>query len=403
VKKELEAKGQHKKVGTAAVCVNISSNLTQYEHTHSHSTTHTQTTDIAKLLSLEWRSLDPVEKAIWEHKSRLDKARYDDEKVAFKIANSGKKNKNGTKRILKDADAPKRPMSAYLAYSNSRRADMKRQHPEASNGDLSKLLSQKWKEATPQEKEQYVQQEAELREQYKHDVTAYRKQKSATSKASRRKEQADAVRAIRDSEARMKSYMASVSDSMLMDQGEYPGGDAGGITNNSINNYIAGGGGTNQLHHAWQTAGLYASAAYVTAAASNQHHNSQVGLNGFNMAAMGGGGGGLYPGEQQTSALPAAASLFGGGAGGNSFITQQGHLQQQQLIQQLLGKKVIAVCTLVSVVSIVATMLVLTALILMVTFLACNFPPSQQQTRYGRCKVKIVYYHHPFYKDGLVE
>jgi len=43
------------------------------------------------------------------------------------------------KRTPKDPSAPKRPMSAFLAFSNGRRADLKRQNPNATNSDLSKV------------------------------------------------------------------------------------------------------------------------------------------------------------------------------------------------------------------------------------------------------------------------
>ena len=53
------------------------------------------------------------------------------------------------KRKTKDPSAPKRPMSAFLAYSNSRRAALKREHPKSTNADLSRMLSKTWKELPP--------------------------------------------------------------------------------------------------------------------------------------------------------------------------------------------------------------------------------------------------------------
>jgi len=53
------------------------------------------------------------------------------------------------KRKTKDPLAPKRPMSAFLAYSNSRRAGLKRDHPKSTNADLSRMLSKTWKELDP--------------------------------------------------------------------------------------------------------------------------------------------------------------------------------------------------------------------------------------------------------------
>lgn len=41
------------------------------------------------------------------------------------------------------------PSSAFLAYSNSRRAELKRQNPKATNADLSRMLSKSWKALPP--------------------------------------------------------------------------------------------------------------------------------------------------------------------------------------------------------------------------------------------------------------
>ena len=74
-------------------------------------------------------------------------------------------------------------MSAFLAFSNKRRAGLKRQHPDATNADLSKILSRMWKEATPEFKAEYVEEEARKRAQYKIDIAAWRKKKSEQTKA----------------------------------------------------------------------------------------------------------------------------------------------------------------------------------------------------------------------------
>ena len=60
-----------------------------------------------------------------------DKARYEVEKAMYK----GPWKVPANRRTPKDPTAPKRPMSAFLAFSNKRRAALKRQHPDATNAD----------------------------------------------------------------------------------------------------------------------------------------------------------------------------------------------------------------------------------------------------------------------------
>ena len=150
-----------------------------------------QTTDIAKLVSEAWRELSPEDKEIWESKARKDKARYEVEKAMYK----GPWKIPANKRTPKDPLAPKRPMSAFLAYSNKRRASLKRANPNASNADLSKMLSKTWKEEDDEVRRQYMDEEAELRANYKVEMAKWRKRVAEEKKAERKEREAMAMQA----------------------------------------------------------------------------------------------------------------------------------------------------------------------------------------------------------------
>lgn len=119
--------------------------------------------------------MSPEEREFWEEKSRDDQYRYAVEMTAFHEAQKRSKVAN------KDPNAPKRPMSAFLAFSNQRRASLKRANPQLTNADLSKILSQMWKEAPPEIKKTYIDQEAHLRAQYKDSMSAWRKNKTVNT------------------------------------------------------------------------------------------------------------------------------------------------------------------------------------------------------------------------------
>jgi hypothetical protein len=70
-----------------------------------------------------WKSLSSEDREKWEAMARNDMARYMAEKSRY----SGPWKVPVGKRSLKDPSAPKRPMSAFLAYSNKRRGAVKRQ------------------------------------------------------------------------------------------------------------------------------------------------------------------------------------------------------------------------------------------------------------------------------------
>ncbi|KAI8335098.1 non-histone chromosomal protein 6 [Chlamydoabsidia padenii] len=66
--------------------------------------------------------------------------------------------KISSKRAKKDPNAPKRGLSAYMFFSQANRNKVKEENPEASFGQLGKILGQKWKEMSDEEKKPYNEQ-----------------------------------------------------------------------------------------------------------------------------------------------------------------------------------------------------------------------------------------------------
>jgi HMG (high mobility group) box len=76
-------------------------------------------------------------------------------------------------------------MSAFLKYSQSRRALVKLQNPDMSNTDVSRLLGEMWRLASEREKRPYVEEEERERASYKQDTAAFRAQMARVDAASR--------------------------------------------------------------------------------------------------------------------------------------------------------------------------------------------------------------------------
>lgn len=179
-----------------------------------------KTTDIAKVVSESWRQLNPEDKEKWEEMARKDKARYEVEKSMYK----GPWKVPANKRTPKDPSAPKRPMSAFLAFSNKRRASLKRQNPNATNADLSKMLSKQWKEAEPDLKRKYMDEEAGLRANYKVEMAKWRKKVAEEKKAERKEREAMAMQAA---EAR-QAMGGDAGAAGMPGGGDQQGGGSGG-------------------------------------------------------------------------------------------------------------------------------------------------------------------------------
>ncbi len=62
---------------------------------------------------------------------------------------------------------------------------MKRDNPDMSNTDVSRLLGEMWRNAHPKEKLPYIQQEEEERNAYKEDIKRWKDEQSRLDAASR--------------------------------------------------------------------------------------------------------------------------------------------------------------------------------------------------------------------------
>ncbi|KIJ56916.1 hypothetical protein M422DRAFT_140215, partial [Sphaerobolus stellatus SS14] len=67
---------------------------------------------------------------------------------------------------IKDKDAPKRAASAYILFQNEQRKAMKEEHPSVPHSELLGLISAKWKELTPEERQPYLEAHGKLKKQY---------------------------------------------------------------------------------------------------------------------------------------------------------------------------------------------------------------------------------------------
>jgi hypothetical protein len=121
-------------------------------------------------VSKAWKSLSDEERTLWEEKARQDKARFHVEKSHY----TGPWRVPKKKRSNLDIRTPKRPMSAFLAFSHTHRAEAKRNYPDFSNNQITRLLAKRWKDAPDDEKKKFIDQEFELRQKYLENIAAWR-------------------------------------------------------------------------------------------------------------------------------------------------------------------------------------------------------------------------------------
>uniref|UniRef100_A0A7S1UYX2 HMG box domain-containing protein n=1 Tax=Grammatophora oceanica TaxID=210454 RepID=A0A7S1UYX2_9STRA len=128
------------------------------------------TTVIAKMVSKAWKELPFAEREKFDELARKDKARYDVEKSTY----TGPWRVSTKKRAPKNPAAPKRPMSAFLAYSHSKRQEAKADYPTSNNTELSRILAEKWRQAPDEDKKPFIENEQVQRQQYKEAIAVWR-------------------------------------------------------------------------------------------------------------------------------------------------------------------------------------------------------------------------------------
>jgi HMG (high mobility group) box len=76
-------------------------------------------------------------------------------------------------------------MSAFLKYSQTRRAKFKEENPDMGNTDVSRLLGETWRNASAAERAPYVDEELRERAVYKEQIKKFREKQAKDDAASR--------------------------------------------------------------------------------------------------------------------------------------------------------------------------------------------------------------------------
>jgi hypothetical protein len=118
------------------------------------------TSELSKYVSVSWELLSLEEREEWRLRMEEDRIRYEAEKSNY---NGPWKIPAPTNNVSSCTDdgvpAPlKRPMSAFVAFSNDYRPAIQYQHPNATDENLSEMLSKSWKLLNSQESAKYMEQ-----------------------------------------------------------------------------------------------------------------------------------------------------------------------------------------------------------------------------------------------------
>lgn len=68
---------------------------------------------------------------------------------------------------------PKRGLSAYLVFSRATRDSIKREHPDLKFGDLAKVVAERWKDMSEEERAPYHAEADADKARYEREMAAY--------------------------------------------------------------------------------------------------------------------------------------------------------------------------------------------------------------------------------------
>merc|ERR1712127_1134465 len=107
----------------------------------------------------------------WVKKAEQDKVRYQEEMKHYVPMDDPEDGKR--KKAKKDPNAPKRNMSAFFLYSCAIRPEVKQTNPEASFGDIARLISAQFKALSEKDRRKWDKKAAEDKERYKRETAEY--------------------------------------------------------------------------------------------------------------------------------------------------------------------------------------------------------------------------------------
>jgi len=78
-------------------------------------------------------------------------------------------------KLPKNPDKPKKPLTAYMFFCNTKRSDVMGENPGMSIGDVSKILGKMWKELSDEDKQPYVEMNTKDKERHEAEEIAFKR------------------------------------------------------------------------------------------------------------------------------------------------------------------------------------------------------------------------------------
>lgn len=130
-------------------------------------------TEITSTLGELWKKLPEKERKKYAKLAAEDKERYDREMQDYTPPADSPSEETGGRKCRakkeKDPNAPKKPLSAYIMYSNDQRKVLKEEMPELKGTLVATEIGKRWKALDDEEKAPYLERQAEEKARYERE------------------------------------------------------------------------------------------------------------------------------------------------------------------------------------------------------------------------------------------
>jgi len=140
--------------------------------------------DVLKVMGKEWGQLTDKDKEKFTALALKDKQRYIKQMEDYtpsseevkKSKRGGKKDKKKTKKV---EGAPKKALTAFFHFQNTRRVSMKEENPKLAQKDLICKMSEEWKAMDDKTKEKYNEMNKKDKERYEVELKEFESKKES--------------------------------------------------------------------------------------------------------------------------------------------------------------------------------------------------------------------------------
>lgn len=128
---------------------------------------------VGKVLGERWKQMSDAEKAPYASMAEEDKARHASEMAVYTPAPVVAAGTGKGGRGKKDPNAPKRAISGYACFVREERPKLTAEQPGLAFGDGGKILGQRWKELSEEQKAPYMRMAEEDKLRHAKEMEAY--------------------------------------------------------------------------------------------------------------------------------------------------------------------------------------------------------------------------------------